>query len=62
MSFTPTPKPSWKVLQKELFTGASDDSIDLLSKLLVFDPLKRLSATQVIGMDGFNLMIDVVMI
>lgn len=32
---------------KGLFTAASSDAIDLLAKMILFDPLKRISAKEV---------------
>jgi len=40
VEFDPHPATSWK----DLFPTATNDAIDLISKLLVFDPVKRISA------------------
>ena len=37
-----------------MFAGASDDTRDLLSKMLIFDPSKRLTATEALEHPYFS--------
>jgi cyclin-dependent kinase 7 len=43
VQFAPMPKPN----MRQLFTAASSDALDLMQRMLVFDPLKRISAKDV---------------
>lgn len=45
--FVPSP-PQSKPPLRSIFTAASDDSLDLLDKMLTFNPLNRITALKVL--------------